>query len=141
MNLVSAETLLLLEVVVYGKLKKGLAKGCRWRIENGRTTSTWEDHSLPDHSSLIWENMSISGERKEDHQTKWWNAKNVRALFNPIIASKVLKIFIVPNEQPDKYIWTQAKSESFSVRSAYRMFKVFQGDNMGEYSNAGRQHA
>lgn len=121
--------------MVYGKLKKGLAKGCRGRIEDGRTTFTWEDHSLPDHSSLIWENMSISGERKEDHQVKWWNAKNVRALFNPIIASKVLKIIIVPKEQPGKYILTQEKSESFSVRSAYRMFKVFQGNNMGEYSS------
>lgn len=44
-----------------------------------------------------------------DSNTQWWNIDKIRVLFNPRIATKILKIIINPNSSEDKWIWSHEK--------------------------------
>lgn len=49
-----------------------------------------------------------------------WDVTKVKSLFNPIVAADdILKILHSPTPLLDKWLWTEERSEKFSVRSAY----------------------
>lgn len=83
--------------------KKWLIHGCRWRIGDGKKAKIWKDCWTPRHKALCVELSGSSAEQCEEtvdtlinEDTKGWKVDRIRALFNPNIATKVLKIVIFP---------------------------------------------
>lgn len=75
-----------------------------------------------------------------DSNTKWWNIRKIRALFNPTITANIVKIIICPRDHEDKWTWTPEKNHKFSIKSVYRLFREKQ-NNPGESLDANRQQA
>ncbi|XP_042950144.1 uncharacterized protein LOC122282259 [Carya illinoinensis] len=69
-------------------------------------------------------------------ETRWWDISKVRALFNPIIAEKILKIVICPEGYEDRWMWSEERSGEFSVRSAYKLLQKGLYDAVGQSSNS-----
>ncbi|XP_042944567.1 uncharacterized protein LOC122278446 [Carya illinoinensis] len=95
-----------------------LMKGCQWRIGNGATTRIWHYTWIPSHQSLIMEENGTAGRDLSTRVTSlidvdigWWNVSRFRALFNPNIASDVLKILLSPVEHEDMLMWRHEKKD------------------------------
>ncbi|XP_041004026.1 uncharacterized protein LOC121249385 [Juglans microcarpa x Juglans regia] len=71
-----------------------------------------------------------------DIETGWWDVSRVRALFNPRIASDVMKILLSPGQHEDVWMWRHEKNGAFSVQSGYRFFKSLTQHDTAESSNA-----
>ncbi|XP_041020420.1 uncharacterized protein LOC121262052 [Juglans microcarpa x Juglans regia] len=123
--------------------KNMLMKGCQWRIGNGATARIWQDNYVPGYQSLMLEETG-SAERdfsaREasliDIETGWWDVSRVRALFNPKIASDVMKILLSPRQHEDVWMWRHEKNGAFSVQNGYRFFKNLTNGDTAESSNA-----
>ncbi|KAF5468190.1 hypothetical protein F2P56_012365 [Juglans regia] len=121
--------------------RKILLKGCQMRIGNELTARIWEDTWIPGHQALkngmsLCEGTDMTAKvaRLIDSHTGWWDVEQVRALFNPIIVSDILKIVLSPGRYEDAWFWRHEKSENFSVRSAYRFMAALESQNSPENS-------
>ncbi|XP_042939615.1 uncharacterized protein LOC122274667 [Carya illinoinensis] len=100
--------------------------------------------TIPGYRDLLHEH--IGGESQDSKtetvdtlisgETRWWDTSKVQALFNPIIAEKILKIVICPEGYEDRWMWTEKRSGEFSVRSAYKLLQKGIYDAEGQSSNS-----
>lgn len=56
-----------------------------------------------------------------DPHYRWWGVAEVKALFRPSITAEILRIVILPNDQPNTYVWVPEKGGTFSFKSAYKL--------------------
>lgn len=66
----------------------------------------------------------------------WWDVAKVKALFKISIATEILRIGIMPNDQVDILVWVLEKDGCFNVKSAYKLITTVQSQTMGECSNS-----
>lgn len=64
----------------------------------------------------------------------------IRAPLNLSVVAKILKIIICPKTNKDKWIWTQDKNGSYSVKSDCWLFKDELEKNKGKSYNVNRQN-
>lgn len=76
-----------------------------------------------------------------DPLNKWWNVKKVKAFFRPSIAVEILRIIIMPNDQPYPSFEHEKKGEVFSIKSAYKMIMESQRLTKGESSHSSQQQS
>ena len=108
-----------------------LKQGCQRRVGDGKNIRIWHDYWIPGHRNALHDHsVGESQDRKNEtvdtlinEETRWWDISKVRALFNPIIAEKILKIVICPDGYEDRWMWTKERSGEFSVRSAYKLLQ------------------
>lgn len=46
-------------------------------------------------------------------ETRWWDTQKIRAIFNPILVEKILKIVICPMGYEDRWMWMEERSGVF----------------------------
>lgn len=116
-------------------------KGCQWRIDSGHFVKIYKDpqilglntNELTDDSE-VEDSRDDTGSSLIDESTQWWNVEKVRALFNPHIAERTLKIIIYPSSNIDKWIQLHEKNGILTVRSAYKRFQSRLKQTSGESS-------
>ncbi|XP_042944657.1 uncharacterized protein LOC122278542 [Carya illinoinensis] len=118
--------------------------GCQRRVGDGKNIRIWHDYWIPGHRNALHDHsVGESQDRKNETvdtlingETRWWDISKVRALFNPIIAEKILKIVICPEGYEDRWMWSEERSGEFSVRSAYKLLQKGLYDAVGQSSNS-----
>ncbi|XP_042965942.1 uncharacterized protein LOC122299620 [Carya illinoinensis] len=121
-----------------------LKQGCQKRVGDGKNIRIWHDYWIPGHRNVLHDHsVEESQDRKNETvdtlingETRWWDISKVRALFNPIIAEKILKIVICPEGYEDRWMWSEERSGEFSVRSAYKLLQKGLYDAVGQSSNS-----
>lgn len=108
-----------------------MSKGCRWRIRDGKRVRILHDSWIlgekevavtQDPLSLHFETATVDS--LIGHPAMSWNFQNIHALFNPLVASSILKIPLSPTTSyANKWIWNEEKNGRFSVRNAYQLIQ------------------
>ena len=99
-------------------------RGHIWRVGSGRSINIWTDHWVPGSPSRMIQTprghiILRTVDELIDHDTQTWDEQLVRDVFNPIDASRVLRIPLSSNMTEDFISWHLSKSYTFTVRSAY----------------------
>ncbi|KAJ0088746.1 hypothetical protein Patl1_32118 [Pistacia atlantica] len=114
--------LLLILGEAFGRQKKRVLEGCRWRIGVGTAVNIWFDNWIPGHNALVKEGYVDFGK--------------LRALFNPRVVEDIQKIVLCDGNGAGRLIWGHERNRVFSVRSCYKFIMAQQTSHVAESSSS-----
>ncbi|XP_042974662.1 uncharacterized protein LOC122306298 [Carya illinoinensis] len=129
--------------------KRKLQEGCQWRIGSGKEVRIWTDSWVPGFTSIAGQHISPSyygnaeliGDESATVNSLFianqrvWDVGKITAFFRPEVALHITKI-VLSQDREDLIRWKKEANGTYTVKSAYRLFKdLSPGRQNGESSN------
>lgn len=98
----------------------------RWRVEDGNSIRIWGDDWLPDAANTkivtplfpFLQDAPVSSLFKENSSS--WDEEAIREIFEEQDSNLILSIPLPLVKRPDKLIWNDHSTGSFTVKGCYR---------------------
>lgn len=94
------------------------------------------DSILAPPACLGWDPHNAIVNLLMDQPSIRWNIHSIKSLFDPLVATSILKISLSLEPHVDKWIWKEEKSGKFSVKSAYFLIHSTMVLPLGETSSS-----
>lgn len=120
--------------------QKILKAGQQWRVEDGRSIKIWQDKWVLGFDQLnqsprseLYNGWDDIVDTLLDANFKWHEEK-IWSMFNPQIATQILRINLGDTQWSNTRIWSGERSILFSIKSVYYLIKIGQQSCLGDTS-------